>query len=590
MHFTRLVALGGLALLGLNACSGDLTDPDPIRPSFSVVNTLTGQPLAHGGWVPNSTNALNEAKQVPGRVGQIAPYVIFKGAGVGEVTLEFHNMGPGLAFFEVRIDGVATGATVHPVVTGSTIHTGGQSVTKETSPIERTFSAATTVDIRLALGGERDWDFDWTRFYVPSGHLLTLHDELDNPLAGQAGDFRYRCGGSWAPWAAFTSDGNGQFGVDPSCAAFPGKNWDSKVTVRLNQVSKEQVVTSNPVYTAARINVNLTSCTGPITASPGGRVDQGGGHWFYHGMTGPSGTVTFYTFPGSVKIRMGYNQLNVTMNSVPVSAGVNEVNFPTTKVTMVHPAGIRSNTGGSWWNFAQPSMDLQPGTYNFQFRNGTSWGPLTPFVISGCGGTLLRVVDELGNGVAGAEATPATGGSWQPQVPGATNAGGYLFGSLPTGTTKVKMAVNGTSQEKTSAQMAADGYTWTTELLRISLNDHLGSPITTGADLQIGLGGWPSLGSLGTHRDIPLFGNQNFRVTYNHTTEQKSAVVAAGPGIQTLTFQTGQVVGSCSNYAGGGWPTFVSGMQLMPGTRDFRYPQAAFTVIAGQVNNVPCTP
>jgi hypothetical protein len=33
-------------------------------------------------------------------------------------------------------------------------------------PVEQTFSAAATVEVRLALGGERDWDFDWTMFTV----------------------------------------------------------------------------------------------------------------------------------------------------------------------------------------------------------------------------------------------------------------------------------------------------------------------------------------------------------------------------------------------------------------------------------------
>ena len=32
--------------------------------------------------------------------------------------------------------------------------------------VDRTFNAALTVDVRLALGGERDWDVDWHRFYV----------------------------------------------------------------------------------------------------------------------------------------------------------------------------------------------------------------------------------------------------------------------------------------------------------------------------------------------------------------------------------------------------------------------------------------
>jgi hypothetical protein len=32
--------------------------------------------------------------------------------------------------------------------------------------VTETFTANSTVEIRLALGGERDWDFDWVTFEV----------------------------------------------------------------------------------------------------------------------------------------------------------------------------------------------------------------------------------------------------------------------------------------------------------------------------------------------------------------------------------------------------------------------------------------
>ena len=50
-----------------------------------------------------STNELNKNKQVPGRIGQDAPYVNQDSVGVGEVTLEFVNDSNSLAFFEYRI-------------------------------------------------------------------------------------------------------------------------------------------------------------------------------------------------------------------------------------------------------------------------------------------------------------------------------------------------------------------------------------------------------------------------------------------------------------------------------------------------------
>ena len=152
----KLTAFSLIAVLGLlvsaNASAVTITgDPSPANPF---------------GWTPNSTNLLNYTLQTPTRVGQVAPFVLFVSNAPGQVTLSFSNGAAGLAFFEVRIDGVATGVNAHPVVSGDTIHTGGQSISSGTLGFEQTFFATSTVEIRLALGGERDWDFDWTSFAV----------------------------------------------------------------------------------------------------------------------------------------------------------------------------------------------------------------------------------------------------------------------------------------------------------------------------------------------------------------------------------------------------------------------------------------
>ncbi len=158
-------ALAGLALFSTLATS-----------SFAVI---TGDPLPSGSWVPNSTNALNYANQAPSRVGQGAPYVILNSTTVGSLILDFYNFGNnGLAFFETRIDGIATGANAHPVVVGDTIHTGGTSVAKNTSVLAKQFFASNFVDIRLALGGERDYDFDWVRFEVQSAAVPDASSSL----------------------------------------------------------------------------------------------------------------------------------------------------------------------------------------------------------------------------------------------------------------------------------------------------------------------------------------------------------------------------------------------------------------------------
>lgn len=96
------------------------------------------------------------------------PHVNLVDSGIGYVTLEFVNDTNSLAFFEYRIDDeVLTSGDAHPVVTGDFIYEG---VSVDSRDIEapvhvfRTFEVTSTVEVRLALGGERDWDFDWVTF------------------------------------------------------------------------------------------------------------------------------------------------------------------------------------------------------------------------------------------------------------------------------------------------------------------------------------------------------------------------------------------------------------------------------------------
>jgi hypothetical protein len=432
-----------------------------------------------------------------------------------------------------------------------------------------------------------------------TGGFLTLTDEAGNPLSNYPADYptetrnlkwKYRCGGSWGPESSFQTDANGQTWYSIGCS-----NWDKKITMTLNQTSLEQDVTVNSTFQAAKVNANLENCTGPITEVPGGSVDQGGGYWYHHGNTGLTGTVSFYTFPANIKLKMSYNHNNLTLYPT-ITAGTNEVDFQTTKVTFSYPGDIKSNMGGSWWMFSKPTMDLLPGDYNFWFQDGSSWyGPVT-LSVSGCelskGYVLLKMRDENGGGVPGGKATPAYGGSWGAMLPGVTDANGNLFAEIPPGFTKIKMVVNQSSTEQSTAQLLASNYTWKTEILRIWLNNHAGTTITDGAGvLDQGGGYWFNWGNLNVsgYRDIQLFpGTHKFKVTYNSTAQELFPVVGVTTGIDNFYFQTGQVISpTITQYSNGSWLTFTSGMELMPGTYTFKSPSQSATVVAGQVLNLP---
>ena len=139
------------------------------RTALALVTALAGLTLivapagSAAAYEFPSTNEANKAAGLP-HVNQVS-------TGPGTVTLEFVNETNSLAFFEYRIDGATVGTTSHPGVHGDVIHPGicvdgRTNPACASGPVIETFSANTKVEVRLALGGERDSDFDWTAFEV----------------------------------------------------------------------------------------------------------------------------------------------------------------------------------------------------------------------------------------------------------------------------------------------------------------------------------------------------------------------------------------------------------------------------------------
>ncbi|MEX0672535.1 MAG: hypothetical protein WD175_00535, partial [Candidatus Paceibacterota bacterium] len=138
-----------------------------------------------------STNEDNKEKTVPGREGQDAPYVELVESRVGEVELKFLNNTNSLAEFEYRIDGEEVSGDDHPVVIGDviypTVSVDGRDEEDEVTETE-TFEADEKVEVRLALGGERDWDFDWVSFEVQKDSDSNEDETLSVPQLIQPED------------------------------------------------------------------------------------------------------------------------------------------------------------------------------------------------------------------------------------------------------------------------------------------------------------------------------------------------------------------------------------------------------------------
>jgi len=115
-------------------------------------------------YVYPSTNADNKNGTNSARPGVIGPHVNLVESNVGEVTLEFVMPSAYWACFEYRSDGNTTQAIdpnhYNPWLDDDLY----PYICLNNDVAEQTISADEYVEVRLAFGGERDWDFDWTRF------------------------------------------------------------------------------------------------------------------------------------------------------------------------------------------------------------------------------------------------------------------------------------------------------------------------------------------------------------------------------------------------------------------------------------------
>jgi Tol biopolymer transport system component len=205
----------------------------------------------------------------------------------------------------------------------------------------------------------------------------------------------------------------------------------------------------------------------------------------------------------------------------------------------------------------------------------------------------LTLLDAEGRGLAGGTAVPAVGGTWKPQIPGATDANGKLLLNVDyTGITKIKMTVNQSSQEKTMAELAANNYTWQTSKATINVKHWDGTPFA-GVSIDQGGGFWDvnkaTTDATGT-ATVPMFtgATGKFKANYNFTSQTITQSIAT-----PFVFQTGRVhsdSSTCTRWATGSWNTFTQDMEVFPGSYRFVFsdgtPTTEYPIAVGVVNHI----
>jgi hypothetical protein len=124
---------------------------------------LSAPALATDGFEFKTTNDQNRINNLP--------HVDLVKSNPTHVWLEFINPTPWLFYFEYRVDGeVLTSGIPHQYLVGDWEYPGENLDGRygATLPVTKTvkFKAKEMVEVRLALGAENDWYFDWTAFDV----------------------------------------------------------------------------------------------------------------------------------------------------------------------------------------------------------------------------------------------------------------------------------------------------------------------------------------------------------------------------------------------------------------------------------------
>jgi hypothetical protein len=263
--------------------------------------------------------------------------------------------------------------------------------------------------------------------------ILSLKDHAGKGLAG--GTARGGYGSAYGTWfVPGSTDAKGLLFVFQD-----GLQTTMSYEMRFNNTTqvKTQDVSANSVFVfnTNLLTLRMETCSG--TPLDGGNPRGGIGDtyttwWFPGGATGSSnpGETAAEFFPATYSFEMQYEATADAMVSVTIPDADTLLTWQTTSVTLHYSGPIAYGGSGDSRFFDKPSMELLPGTYRFNFRNGGVYADLT---WSGC--TFEKTVAALkvvqSDGLTG---QPDVSFVWQihnsppdQPVPGVTDANGVLL-------------------------------------------------------------------------------------------------------------------------------------------------------------------
>ncbi|MBS1620679.1 MAG: T9SS type A sorting domain-containing protein [Bacteroidetes bacterium] len=435
-----------------------------------------------------------------------------------------------------------------------------------------------------------------------TANILILKDHNGNPLAGGHGRGGYGNNyGTWFAGSGAATDANGVLfdiingNSAPSTMSYEMK-YNNTTSVLTQDVSQPNGNIFN--FKTIELRLRLETCGGTGLSGGTGRWGNGAtfGTYFFPApnSTDANGETAAEWFPGTYSFEMNYQSTSNVKSSVTIPNANSILTWQTTNVTLSWPYDIAYGGNGDSRFFNKPSMELLPGTVNFNFRspNGNNYFPLT---ISGCSMAPtvgnVRLINSTGGPISGGSVDGYQGG-WSHY--GTTDANGNLL-VLGKNPTSLAMTYVGGREQKNGINFSVTPVvTFQTKVVTMELKNSQGGALESDAKgLSYYAGGWKVFGTgntsggSATMEMLPV--SYSFALVYKGGRQQiNNQNVGTSP---VVTFQTKEVTMELKDshggalesdakglsYYAGGWKTFGSGktsggsatMEMLPVSYSF---------------------